>query len=213
MGNDSELSILVKARNEASRVLNEVKGDVQGLSGGLSGAMDKAKGASFGLLGAVTAVGVGVAGFGVSSVKAFMEAQDASAQLDAVLRSTGGAARLTKQDLLEQATALQSVTKFSDEAVQATQAMLLTFTEIKGPVMQQATSAALDMAQALGMDGTQAAMQLGKALNDPITGITKLQRVGVTFTQAQKDQVTAMAQAGDVAGALQISRVFLRIVN
>ena len=198
---DNELSILIKAKNEASKVFDQVKDDAKGFGAGMSGALDAAKGSSFALMGAVTAGAAAVGAFGVSSVNAYTEAQDAVAQLEAVLKSTGGAAGLTSQDLQEQATALQAVTKFSDEAVMATQSMLLTFTEIKGPVLQGATSAALDMAQALGMDGAQAAMQLGKALNDPTNGMTKLQRVGVTFTDAQKDAAAAMVKTGDVAGA------------
>lgn len=201
MGNDSELNILIKAKNEASKVLQQVQNDAKGFGGGISSAMTAARGSSMALLGGVTAVGAGFAAFGVSSFKAATESEDALAQLNAVLKSTHGAANLTTKDLTDQATALQKVTKFSDEAVMATQSMLLTFTEIKGPVLQGATQAALDMAQALGMDGTQAAMQLGKALNDPTTGMTKLQRVGVTFTDSQKQAAAAMVAAGNTAGA------------
>lgn len=204
MGNDSELSIIVRARNEASRVMKEVMNDAKGVGGSIKKSFTDAVPASAAMGGAVLAAGAAVTGFGVSSVKAFMEAQDASAQLDAVLKSTAGAAGVTKDQLLEQATALQSVTKFSDEAVQATQAMLLTFTNIKGGVMKDATETALDMAQALGMDGSQAAMQLGKALNDPATGMTKLMRVGVTFSQQQQDQIKKMVEAGDAAGAQRL---------
>lgn len=204
MGNDSELSIIVRARNEASRVMKEVMDDAKGIGGSVKKSFEDAVPASTAMAGAVAAAGAAVVGFGVSSVKAFMEAQDASAQLDAVLKSTGGAANVTKDQLLEQATALQSVTKFSDEAVQATQAMLLTFTNIKGGVMKDATETALDMAQALGMDGKQAAMQLGKALNDPATGMTKLMRVGVTFNEQQQEQIKKMVEAGDAAGAQKL---------
>jgi hypothetical protein len=38
-------------------------------------------------------------------------------------------------------------------------------------------------------DMKSSAIQLGKALNDPIKGITALSRVGVSFTQQQKDQI------------------------
>lgn len=204
MGNESDLNIVVRAKDEASRVLNDVQNKTKGFSKEIESSFKSAAAPSAVLLGAVTAVGAATAAFGVSSVKAFMESENAITQLEAAIKSTGGAAGVTSAELQKQATALQSVTKFSDEAVMATQAMLLTFTEIKGPIVKDATKAALDMAQALGMDGKQAAMQLGKALNDPLTGMTKLQRVGVTFTQAQKDQAAAMVQAGDVAGAQKL---------
>lgn len=204
MGSDQELSIIVRARNEASKIIKQVQDDARGAGAQIKKGFEDAVPASAALAAGVAAVGAAAIGFGVMSVKAFMEAEDASAQLDAVLKSTGEAAGITKDQLLDQATALQSVTKFSDEAVQATQAMLLTFTNIKGGVMQAATETALDMAQALGMDGAQAAMQLGKALNDPLDGLTKLTRVGVTFSKQQEDQVKALVAAGDAAGAQKI---------
>lgn len=202
--NDNELSILIKAKNEASRVLEQVQGEVKGLSGGIEKAMGKAQEGSTILLGGVAAAGAAVVGFGTAAVAGFMEAQDASAQLAAVIKSTGGAAGLAAEDLQDQASALQSITKFSDEAIMATQSMLLTFTNIKGGVMLDATQTALDMAQALGMEGSQAAMQLGKALNDPAEGLSKLTRVGVTFTAEQEKQVKAMVAAGNAAGAQQV---------
>lgn len=204
MGNDQELSIIVRARNEASKVIKQAQEDARGAGAAIKKGFEDAVPASQALAVGVAAAGAAVVGFAVSSVKAYAEAEQASAQLDAVLQSTGNAAGVTKDQLLEQATALQSVTKFSDEAVQATQAMLLTFTNIKGGVMQDATKTALDMAQALGMDGAQAAMQLGKALNDPATGMTKLMRVGVTFSKQQQEQIEKMVAAGDAAGAQKL---------
>lgn len=204
MGNDQELSIIVRARNEASKVIKQAQEDARGAGAAIKKGFEDAVPASQALAVGVAAAGAAVVGFAVSSVKAYAEAEQASAQLDAVLQSTGNAAGVTKDQLLDQATALQSVTKFSDEAVQATQAMLLTFTNIKGGVMQEATQTALDMAQALGMDGSQAAMQLGKALNDPATGMTKLMRVGVTFSKQQQEQIEKMVAAGDAAGAQKL---------
>jgi hypothetical protein len=79
----------------------------------------------------------------------------------------------------------------------------LTFTNIgaAGGIFDQATLTALNMSQALGQDLTSSAMQLGKALNNPVDGITALTRVGVTFTEQQKEQIKAMTEAGNIAGA------------
>src|SRR5262245_58686774 len=82
--------------------------------------------------------------------------------------------------------------------------MLLTFTNIKGTVLDAATAIAVDMAQALGGEPKAQAMALGKALNDPIKGIAALTRVGVTFTDQQVKQIKAMQEAGDMAGAQQV---------
>lgn len=203
LSSDNQVGILIKADADLKAVDDTTKS-----LGKLDDQSDKsAKRAEvLGAVGKAAAVGIAAAGvatvaFGASSAKAYMESQNAVAQLEAVIKSTGGAAGLSSEALQKQATALQAVTKFSDEAVMSTQSMLLTFTNIKGGVMQDATKTALDMAQALGMDGSQAAMQLGKALNDPSEGLSKLTRVGVTFSAEQEKQVKAMQEAGNVAGA------------
>jgi len=82
--------------------------------------------------------------------------------------------------------------------------MLLTFTNIGKDVFPAATETVLDMSQALGQDVTASAMQLGKALNDPIAGVTALRRVGVQLTDEQEKQVKAMMAVGDTAGAQKV---------
>jgi phage-related protein len=62
----------------------------------------------------------------------------------------------------------------------------------------------VDMSVALGQDSSQSALQLGKALNDPVRGLTALRKVGVSFTKGQEKQIAAMVKAGDVAGAQKV---------
>jgi hypothetical protein len=51
---------------------------------------------------------------------------------------------------------------------------------------------------------------LGKALNDPIKGVTALQRVGVSFTKGQKDQIKSLEESGH---HMQAQKVILRELN
>jgi phage-related protein len=60
------------------------------------------------------------------------------------------------------------------------------------------------MSQALGMDLESAAMQVGKALNDPVAGLAALSRSGVQFTAEQEAMIKAMVEAGNVAGAQEV---------
>jgi hypothetical protein len=138
------------------------------------------------------------------SVNAFIEQEKQEAQLEAVLKSTEHAAGLTKDAILDMASAFQSTTTFGDEAVLSAQNILLTFKEIGADVFPQATQTVLDMSQALGQDLKSSSIQLGKALNDPITGITALQRVGITFSDTQKEMIRTMQESGDIAGAQAI---------
>ena len=148
-------------------------------------------------LGSILGVGLGIKDM-ISSASA---GEDRLAQLDARLKSTGDASGMTKQKLLDLAAAQGQLTTYSKGANIETENLLLTFTNIGQKTFPQALSAVNDMSTALGQDTKSSAIQLGKALNDPINGITALKRVGVNFTDSQKEQIKTMVQAGDVAGA------------
>jgi phage-related minor tail protein len=137
----------------------------------------------------VTAAAAATVAFGVSSVKAFEESQNVIAQTNAVLKSTGNIAGVTADQVTKLASALEKQTKFSDEDVRSVENLLLTFTSIKADIFPQATKTVLDMATALGEDTKSASIQLGKALQDPINGITALRRVGVNFSDKQKEVI------------------------
>lgn len=114
------------------------------------------------------------------------------------------AAEFTRQGLIDLSKSLEQTTTFSDEAVLSTENLLLTFTAIGKNTMPGATQAVLDMSTALGEDTKSAAIQLGKALQDPIKGITALRRVGVDFNDDQKSVITALVKTGQTAKAQQI---------
>ena len=154
--------------------------------------------------GAAVVAGAALLGAGVA-LKSFVDeaanAQMVQAQLNQVLESTGGVAGVTAEMVNKLADHYSGLTMFEDEAIISGQNMLLTFTNIGKDVFPMATQTMLDMSQALGQDMKSSAMQLGKALQDPIQGITALQRVGVNFTDEQKSMVENMVKAGDVMGA------------
>lgn len=159
----------------------------------------------------IAAAGAAAVGFGIKSVQAFMESETALAQLDAVMKSTGNSAGFVKEVYTDLATELQNLTGVSDEAVLAGESMLMTFTNVKGAAFTGGTKAILDMATA--MNGglipsaeqmRTTAMTVGKALNDPIEGLTRLTRVGVTFTDKQKEQIESLQKAGKTMEAQQV---------
>lgn len=157
------------------------------------------------------AIGVGLAGaFSIAGLalrkylQNSIEAEKVQAQLNATLRSTGGAAGLVIGELNEMAETLQAVTTFDDEAIGGVQGLLLTFTKIGRDVFPKATEAVLDMSVALGTDLRGAALQVGKALNDPVLGVTALARAGVQFSDAQKKVIKALVDTGRQAEAQAI---------
>jgi len=159
---------------------------------------------------ATAAAGAAAIAFGVSSVKSYQESENALAQLNAVLKSTKGVAGVTSKSAIDLANSLQLTTKYSDESVLSAENLLLTFTKIGKDIFPQATKTVLDMSTALGQDTKASAIQLGKALQDPILGITALRRVGVNFSADQKEVVKNLVETGRSAEA---QRLILKELN
>lgn len=128
----------------------------------------------------------------------------AEAQLQASITSTGMAAGRTFAELTKAASALQSKTIFGDEEIIRAQSILLTFTNIKGAVFDQAMPAIANLATKMGTDLNSAASQIGKALNAPVEGIAALRRAQVQFTDEQEKSIKRLVKEGDVQGAQYI---------
>lgn len=126
------------------------------------------------------------------------------AQTDAVLKSTGGAANVTAQEVNNLARELQKVTNFGDEVTQSGQNILLTFTKIGGDIFPQATETMLNLSASMNQGVKESAIQLGKALNEPIQGITALRRVGIQFSDSQEEQIKAFVSQNKLLDAQKI---------
>ena len=137
----------------------------------------------------------------VRAFKEFARQERAVSQLNKVLASTGYVARTTSIQMISMAKGLAGVTRFGDEAIIEMQKMMLTFTNIKDQVLPDAISLTLDMAEAFGTDAKTAAIQLGKALNDPEKGFTALRRIGISFSEEQERQIKNFARSNDLASA------------
>ena len=131
-------------------------------------------------------------------------AQFAQAQLRAALKSTGNVAGQSVDELNAMAGALQETTTFADDAVTASQSLLLTFTKVQGDIFPRATKAIADVAQAMGTDLQGATIQVGKALNDPIHGIAALARSGIQFSEDQKAMIASLVETNQLAEAQTI---------
>jgi phage-related protein len=132
----------------------------------------------------------------------FRQGQLVAAQTNAVLKSTGGIANVTAKQVDSLAASLMKKSGVDDEAIQSGANMLLTFTKIRNEtgrgrdIFNQATKATLDLSVAMGKDMQSSAVLVGKALNDPVRGLTALRRVGVSFTKAQQDQIKSLVESG-----------------
>jgi LysM repeat protein/uncharacterized membrane protein YphA (DoxX/SURF4 family) len=118
-----------------------------------------------------------------------------------VVKEQVNVTHLSRQAYLDLASALQKVTRYDDESILSAENLLLTFTNINKKIFPETTKLVLDMSTALGQDLKSSAIQVGKALQDPILGVTALRRVGVNFNKQQEEMIKGMVESGDLMGA------------
>lgn len=164
----------------------------------------------FGAAGAAVALGGGFVAALRSGVDGMMEADKAAAQLDAVLKSTGNTAGLTREQMVRMADSMERSTGIASETTQQAQGLLATFSQIGKETFPAATRAAVDMSVAFDQSAKSSAIQLGKALQDPVKGVTALQRIGVSFTEQQREQIKVLVESNRTQEA---QALILREVN
>lgn len=188
---DSKLEIIITAKDNASGPLGKIGsaiGNIASIAGG------------FLVANVIGKLATSMGDFFTSSIDEAREAIANQKELAQVIESTGGIAGVTADEANSYAEAISKVTNFTDDAVLKGENMLLTFTNIGSDVFPRATAAMVDMGAKFGNIDT-ASVQLGKALNDPIKGVGALSKIGVTFTEQQKEQIKAMMAVNDIAGA------------
>jgi hypothetical protein len=142
--------------------------------------------------------------FAKESVKLYDIQAKAEAQVKSALEATEYAAGRTFSQLRKQASELKKTTLFGDQETLQAQSVLLTFKNVRGEIYDKAIPAIADLATHLKTDLKSATVQVGKALGDPISGITNLQRSGIQFTDEQKKGIKELVEAGKVQEAQMI---------
>ena len=211
------IDYVIRARDATAKAWRAVSSGAKRMAKGINAA-GRSVGRAFkgmkkiaaGTAAAIGLVAVAVFAAGKKAVAAYQVQAQAEAKLEAILKSTGFTAGFTSGEIRKQAAELQKLTGVGDETIISMQGMLASFKQIRGDNFQRATVAVLDMGAAMKKAGAdtseveQQSIQVGKALNDPIKGLSALSRVGVTFTEQQKQNIQAMQEQGDVAGAQAI---------
>ncbi len=127
----------------------------------------------------------------------------AFAQLQAAVRSTGGAAGFTANELGSMAGSLAEASTYGKTAIEQVQSTLLGFENIRGGVFEKTEAAVVDLAARMGGDLQGAATQLGRAINDPVQGLQSLARAGIQFSGAQGNMIENLQKSGNLLGAQQ----------
>lgn len=196
---NTKLGIEIVADNaKALKGLRQVEEGLKDVSGQAEKTSKKSSGLRD-VLGGI-AVGAGLK----FAIGEFEEAQTSAAQTAAVIKSTGNAAEISAAQQDKMVNSLSKLAAVDDEVVNGGANVLRTFTAVKGEAFEPTLAAALDLSAAMGTDLQSATVMLGKALNDPAAGLSKLTRAGVTFTEQQKEQVKALQESGDMLGAQNV---------
>jgi hypothetical protein len=172
-------------------------------------------GDSFKKVGKFAAIGFAAAGAASLAVgKKLFDAAEAAgtanARIEQIATSMdlfGEEAGVVSSRLVALANDQARLTGVSRETIKETSALLLTFGEVAksadevGGVFDRAQKAAIDLAAAGFGSATGNATALGKALNDPIRGITALTRSGVTFTEEEKERIRVLQESNRLGEA------------
>lgn len=155
--------------------------------------------------------GLGMLKASISEVIADAEAYERGlAKVNAVIESTGGIAGVTTDHIREQSAALESLAAVDENLITQAQGVLLTMTNVRNvmgegnQIFDRATAAALDLSTVMEGDLQGATVLLGKALQDPIKGMSRLSRVGIDLSSAQENLIKKLMESGDVLGAQKV---------
>lgn len=174
------------------------------LFGKASQTFAKGQNLAFGLAGSAAL------GYATRLTKVAEQAATSRARIDQIANSMGlfGLATGEVTDrLVDYADATARATGIDQNAIKQTQAKLLTFKELAksanvlGGEFDRATKAAIDLQAAGFGDATNNAVQLGKALQDPVKGLTALRRSGITFTESERARIQVLVESNKVSEA------------
>lgn len=139
-----------------------------------------------------------------SSLQSYEEAGVANTKLASALKSTGRYSGTTEQALHDFASEMQDATGIADDLTIAASGIMTTFTNIGTDTFPEALESAANMSKMFGQDLQQSVIQLGTALNDPITGMGRLRRIGISFTEEQKESVKQFMAQNDIMSAQRV---------
>jgi hypothetical protein len=200
------LPIISQFKDDGIRKANKSFKDLEGTGAKVAFAFKKA------LVPALAVVGA-LAGATKGLIEAGEKASTANARIRQIATSMnlfGKEADKVTDRLVDLANKTARQTGLDQNAIKETQAKLLTFKNLAatadsvGGAFDRATKAAIDLAAAGFGEATSNAAQLGKALEDPIKGLTALTRSGVTFTAEQKELIKTLVESGRILEAQEL---------
>jgi len=191
-----ELVALNAASEQVHDVLHELSSEA-GRAGQFLSALGPAGIAAAAAVGALTFVVV-------DGLKEYAKFEQAQLRLQAVLKATGNAAGVTKNEILEFAEAYERSTLRGNEEIQNAATELLTFKGVSHDTFFETIKLATDLSTVMGSDLNSVILRFGKLLDDPVQNINALSKAGVTFTSSQAEMIKSLVETGNESEALAI---------
>lgn len=152
-------------------------------------------------LGAFT-IGISALTFGVVRLARVMgELQVEMGKTDALLKVTGGSSGLLSTELDDMARNVARSTLASTTEIRQAINSLLSFKSVGSSIFGDVISLSQDMAAIWGGSAATNARKLGKALEDPVKQLSRLETTVGAFESDTRQAILAMAEMGNVAGA------------
>lgn len=180
---------------------------LDGPLGGVAGRLSSTASAMRSLNPVLVAGAVAFAGFtaaAASSLTVFAQVERQLSQTESLLRATGNASGQTTAQIDATARQIALDTLADSAGMREAANALLTFKGVSGSVFNDTLRLSQDLASVMGGSAKSAAIQLGKALEDPVRGLASLRRVGVSFTGAQETLIKNMVETGNQAEAQRV---------
>lgn len=155
--------------------------------------------------GLAAAAGIGAIGALAHEALAAAEALELRMlKVQAALSATGYASGQTAEEIEQLSIAMSTTTRAGMADVQQAATQLLAFRSVSGEVFGQTLKLAQDLSAA-GFGGlAENAVKLGRALDEPVQGLTTLRGVGIVFSEQLKEQVKDLEDHGHHLEAQQI---------
>jgi len=206
---------VAKSRND---ILFRFLGDTKSLdkaSARAKGGFKKTQGAASSLKTMVGGLGLAIGAQGLvrsigSAISRAEEMDSQYAITEKIIEDTGGAAGLTANQIKVMNREMAETTGIDKAVLTQASNVMLTFANVKdtagemNDVFSRSVELTADMATVFGGSAVDSAKQLGKALNDPIKGVTALSRTGVQFTDQQKKQIKVLVESGKTLEAQKL---------
>ncbi len=194
---------LASSFRSAAQGIAVVDGPLGGIASRFSSTASLISGTSLAVVGFGSAL-AGVALLMSASVSAGEQMERQLYKQEAVLRATGYAAGFNAQQLDQMARQTAFATLASVEDIREAQNVMMTFRRVQGDIFTEAVGLTQDLAVVMGGSAASNAKMLGRALEDPITGVTALTRAGVSFSTQQKEVIKDLVETGNRAEAQRL---------